>query len=74
MLGLATTEAFRRKWQYLMKEPRRDELHTTWRVQSPGPGVQQYKHTNNPLEHSLPPVREEGEVRWGWECWKNPKE
>lgn len=43
MLGLGTTEAFRRKQQYLMKEPRRDELHTTWRVQSPGQDVQQYK-------------------------------
>ena len=35
---------------------------------------QMSSNTNNPLEHSLPPVREEGEVRWGWECWKNPKE
>lgn len=43
MLRLGMTEAFRRKREYLMKETRCDELHTTWRVQSPGQDVQQYK-------------------------------
>lgn len=42
-LGQGRFETIIRKYQNLMKENRRDELHTTWREQSPGPDAQKDK-------------------------------